>query len=203
MKRIYLSAMIIFILSIFGCTQIQETENSKKTSSTEVVSEEASTDATTEVISTEFSSSETVTSSESNDIGTEEVTISEEADKVDDVTKEAEAVTTEDSSVQKDIYVGEYVDVDDNESYLIINQNNDGSYYIHISRSRLANLDEGTGILTDNGVEFSVMDPAGNTMKGIISISGEMATVTFTDSSWTYIHSNEIQQYKRGQIKYY
>ena len=94
-------------------------------------------------------------------------------------------------------YAGKYTDADSGETALEILNNGDGSYTLEISVYRLAFLDDGVGRLTKNGLEFSATAPNGKELTGTITLTGDMATVTFTNSEWAaYSSVNEYRYYK-------
>lgn len=98
---------------------------------------------------------------------------------------------------QKDdtVYVGEYLDRDVEEPGLEIAESGDENYIVQISIYRLTSLDDGVGELTDEGLQFTATDAAGNPISGVITIEDEMATVTFTDSTWGYLENGDSYVY--------
>ena len=70
-----------------------------------------------------------------------------------------------------------------NEPNLAIRKNADGSYRIFIGIYRLAVFDDGHGVLTEKGMEFTATAPDGKQTGGIITLNGDEATVTF-DPGW-------------------
>ena len=101
----------------------------------------------------------------------------------------------------KDIYVGEYNDYDVDEPNLQIQKNVDGTYTIQIGIFRLALLNDGIGILTEKGIEFTATAPNGEELTGIIVVEGDIAIVTFTNEVWaTYSSINEYRYYKASEI---
>lgn len=53
------------------------------------------------------------------------------------------------------------------------------------------------GELTEDGLKFTATDAAGNPIGGIITLDGNVATVTFTDSTWGYIQNGDTFLYTR------
>ncbi len=93
------------------------------------------------------------------------------------------------------VYLGEYLDSDTKEAGLEIAKGEDGGYIIQIGIYRLTSLNDGVGELTAEGMKFMATDAAGNPISGIITVEGEAATVTFTDSTWEYLESGTSFSY--------
>ena len=93
--------------------------------------------------------------------------------------KPAQEPTTDDT-----VYIGEYLDQDTNEPGLEIAKSDSGGYIVQISIFRLTSLSDGTGELSSDGMTFTATDAAGNPIRGTIVVDEQLATVTFTDSSW-------------------
>lgn len=92
----------------------------------------------------------------------------------------------------KDYFLGEHTRSEDGSS-LTIAENEDGTYKVDISITRLCNLEDGSGTFKDHKVKFTVKDPSGNLMKGeIYRDSDNSLVVKFTDSTWDYLPNNEI-----------
>jgi len=51
------------------------------------------------------------------------------------------------------------------------------------------------GELTPEGMLFTATDAAGNPISGIITVEDEIATVKFTDSTWSLLKNNTVFQY--------
>ncbi|MBR3600489.1 MAG: hypothetical protein IKL53_11515 [Lachnospiraceae bacterium] len=122
------------------------------------------------------------------------------ATKEEKTTEQAttEAVTTEQPTTEEDAedaYTGVYLDYDNNEPNLTIKANGDGTYEVTIGIFRLAVFDDGIGKLSDNGLEFTATDSAGNPIKGVITLEGNEAVVTFTDSTWELIENGTSYRY--------
>lgn len=101
------------------------------------------------------------------------------------------------SSAETDPYVGEYLDgVSD--SGLDISLGEDGKYFVQISIYRLTSISDGVGQDTGDGLRFTATDAAGNPISGTISLDGNTATVTFTDSTWKYLPNGTSFQYTRS-----
>jgi hypothetical protein len=94
-------------------------------------------------------------------------------------------------------YIGEYVD-DNGDPNLEIAKGDDGKYVVQMGIFRLTTLDDGIGELTQNGLSFTATDAAGNPISAVITIEDKMATVTFTDSTWTYIENGDSYQYTKS-----
>lgn len=64
-----------------------------------------------------------------------------------------------------------------------IRKKDDGTYDVEIGIFRLASFEDGVGNVTDKGQEFVTTEPNGNNMNGIITVDGDTAVVTFTESN--------------------
>lgn len=101
----------------------------------------------------------------------------------------------------KDIYVGEYNDYDIPEPNLEIQKDEDGTYTIQVGVFRTAWLEDGKGILTEEGIEFTATAPNGKEMTGTIVMEEDIAVVTFDKEVWaTYSHINEYRYYKISDV---
>lgn len=115
-----------------------------------------------------------------------DVVVSAEGEKADDAENRAprdNAAEPETDAETADLWTGEYNDRDVNEPNLAIRKNADGSYRIFIGIYRLAVFDDGHGVLTEKGMEFTATAPDGKQTGGIITLNGDEATVTF-DPGW-------------------
>lgn len=95
-------------------------------------------------------------------------------------------------------YVGEYLDSEVNEPMLTIEAAQGGKYKIEIGIYRLTSIDDGVGELAEDGLKFTATDAAGNPIGGIITVDGNVATVTFTDSTWGYIQNGDTFLYTKA-----
>lgn len=102
------------------------------------------------------------------------------------------------SQNQEKMYIGEYFDYDNAEPNLEIAKGEDGKYIVQIGIFRLCSLDDGVGELTSEGVTFTATDPAGNPISGIITVEGNAAKVTFTDSTWEYLENGTTYEYTKS-----
>lgn len=95
-------------------------------------------------------------------------------------------------------YEGTYLDQDNQEPNLYVNyRRNDGHYDIQIGIYRLTNLDDGIGMVSDDGLTFTATDAAGNPIGGTISLRGDTAVVTFTNTTWELIEQGSQFLYVR------
>ena len=79
------------------------------------------------------------------------------------------------------------------DSTLTISDNGDGTFKIDISITRLCDMEGGAGSFADHKMSFTIDDPNGEKMTGVIyRDSDNSLTVKVTDSTWTYIQSGEI-----------
>lgn len=81
---------------------------------------------------------------------------------------------------------------------LKIAKGEDGKFRVQIGIFRLASFDDGVGELTDEGMRFTATDMAGNPIGGIMTIEGQTATVTFTDSTWGLIENGTSYEYTKS-----
>ena len=95
-------------------------------------------------------------------------------------------------------YIGEYLDSDVNEPNLEIAKDEDGKYIVQIGIYRLTSLEDGIGELTEEGMVFTATDAAGNPISGIITVDDEIATVTFTDSTWDLLENGSSFVYSKS-----
>ena len=96
-----------------------------------------------------------------------------------------------------DPYVGEYWD-GISDSGLEISLGVDGKYLVQISIYRLTSINDGVGWDTGDGISFTATDAARNPISGTITLDGNTATVTFTDSTWGYLPNGTSFQYTRS-----
>ena len=113
-------------------------------------------------------------------------------------TDTSEEESTEVDEIEGKIYIGEYLDYDYEEPSLEIEKEDDGEYIIQITIAHLATFYDGIGELTEDGMYFTATDPAGNPISGIITVEDEIATVTFTDSTWELIENGSVYKYTKS-----
>lgn len=106
--------------------------------------------------------------------------------------------TTETGMPDEAIYIGEYLDYDNNEPNLEIAKGDDGKYVVQIGIFRLTTLNDGIGELTPEGMLFTATDAAGNPISGIITVENQIATVKFTDSTWELLENGSVFQYSKS-----
>lgn len=105
---------------------------------------------------------------------------------------------TEIEALDEAAYIGEYLDYDNNEPNLEIAKGDNGKYIVQIGIFRLTRLSDGIGELTPEGMLFTATDAAGNPIRGIITVENQIATVTFTDSTWDLLERGSVYQYKKS-----
>ena len=89
-------------------------------------------------------------------------------------------------------FLGEHKRSSD-DSTLTISDNGDGTFKIDISITRLCDMEGGAGSFADHKMSFTIDDPNGEKMTGVIyRDSDNSLTIKITDSTWTYIQSGEI-----------
>ena len=109
--------------------------------------------------------------------------------------EEGEASDNRDSG-EADNYVGVYKDYDNDEENLWISKNEDGTYHIEIGIFRVTTFDDCTGTLTDKGLEFTTQR-GDEIVRGTITLSGDIATVTFVDSNLHVVPAGSKYEYYR------
>ena len=109
-----------------------------------------------------------------------------------------EELTIAGSYSDDDIYIGEYLDSDNNEPNLEIDKDDDGKYIVQIGIFRLTLLSDGIGELTADGLTFTATDAAGNPISGVITVEDQIATVIFTNSTWGYLPNGSSFQYTKS-----
>lgn len=92
--------------------------------------------------------------------------------------------------------IGEYENSNDG-STITISKSDNGRIKVEIGLTRLATIDDGVGVLFDNGLTFSATDAAGNPIYGEIAIEGNTAKLTFTESTWEYLPDGTTFTFKR------
>lgn len=104
------------------------------------------------------------------------------------------------NEIRKRDYEGEYTDTEVGDPNLCIARNG-RDYIVQIGIFRLTSITDGLGTLTDEGIEFTATDAAGNPISGIITFEGHDATVTFTDSTWSGIENGDSYTYEYYSYK--
>lgn len=92
--------------------------------------------------------------------------------------------------------IGEYEDRNDG-STLTISKKYNGRIKVEIGLNRLTSMDDGEGVLSDNGLTFSATDAAGNPIYGEIVVEGNRAILTFTQSTWEYLPNGTTYTFQR------
>lgn len=124
-------------------------------------------------------------------------------DEKEELVEEATTAETNTEAVQSDdSYVGQYLDYDYNEPELKISANEDGTYYVYVGLIRLTTFEDNAAIMTETGLEFTSVDDSGNPIKGVITLEGNDAIVTFTESTWSLIPSGTVYRYYRPATQY-
>lgn len=90
------------------------------------------------------------------------------------------------SLMKQNKIIGEYENSNDG-STITISKSDNGRIKVEIGLTRLATIDDGVGVLFDNGLTFSATDAAGNPIYGETAIEGNTAKLTFTESTWEYL----------------
>jgi len=89
-------------------------------------------------------------------------------------------------------FLGEHIRSYD-ESVLNIAENEDGTFAVDISIVRLCSLENGVGTFENHKILFTVDDPNGNPMTGVIyRDSDNSLSVRITDSTWELLPSDEV-----------
>ena len=194
-------AILLFtgVIVLGGCAK-EEQNQSQVESSVQVETEQA-TEAPNEIVEpTEISIEPTEEIAEPTEISIEPMEeIAEPTEIVGESTTEnSEVQTTAETTLNDTIYIGEYLDYDNNEPNLEIAKGDDGKYIVQIGIFRLTSLEDGVGELTEEGMKFTATDAAGNPISGVITVENQIATVTFTDSTWDYLENGSTFQYTKS-----
>ena len=84
------------------------------------------------------------------------------------------------------VYLGHFVSSYDG-STLNISKADDSTFNVKITIFRLTYLSDGKGKKTPNGLSFTATDANGKPIGGIVTVDGDTATTTFTNSTWPLI----------------
>lgn len=91
-----------------------------------------------------------------------------------------------------DYFLGEHKRSSD-ESVLTISKNQDGTFDIALSVTKLCNLENGVGTFEDHQMTFVVQDPNENELSGVIyRDSDNSLIVKITNSTWELLPTDEI-----------
>lgn len=131
------------------------------------------------------------------ELATTEATTTEQQQAEEQIVEDETTESNTEASQSSDVYEGVYFDYDYNEPELKINANGDGTYNVYIGIIRLAVFEDNTAELTEAGLEFRAEDGAGNPILGVITLEGNDAVVTFTESTWSLIPSGTVYRYYR------
>ena len=78
-------------------------------------------------------------------------------------------------------------------SVLTIAENEDGTFAVALSITRLCSLENGVGTFADHKMTFTVTDPADNEMTGeICREDDDSLSMKITDSTWELLPAGEI-----------
>lgn len=105
---------------------------------------------------------------------------------------------TKTETLDESIFIGEYNDYVNDEPNLEIAKGENGTYIVQIGIFRLTSISDGVGELTNDGMVFTATDASGDPIHGIITVEENIATVTFTDSTWKYIKNGDSYQYSKS-----
>jgi len=90
-----------------------------------------------------------------------------------------------------DYFLGEHIRSED-ESSIVITDLNDGTFKVDISIIGLCSLEDGVGTFDDHKMYFTVADPNGNDLSGMIFLdSDNTLDIRITDSTWDYLPVDE------------
>lgn len=90
-----------------------------------------------------------------------------------------------------DYFLGEHKRSYD-ESVLTISENEDGTFGINLTITRLCNLENGIGTFADHKMTFVVQDPSENEMSGVIYCDSDNSLIVqITDSTWELLPTGE------------
>lgn len=105
---------------------------------------------------------------------------------------QGDASGDDDTAEALSYFIGEHKRSED-ESTLTIAENDDGTFDVNLSITRLCSLEDGIGTYEDQKITFTVKDPDGNDMTGVIyRDSDNNLTVQITDSTWSLLPTDEV-----------
>ena len=91
-----------------------------------------------------------------------------------------------------EFFLGEHKRSSD-DSVLTISENEDGTFNVNLSITRLCSLENGVGTFEDHKMTFTVTDPSDNEMSGeIYRDSDNSLVVKITNSTWELLPTDEI-----------
>ncbi|MBR2403037.1 MAG: hypothetical protein IKB01_09780 [Lachnospiraceae bacterium] len=114
-----------------------------------------------------------------------------------------EEIQAEEEIATETDFSGVYTDTmgtDDIYSELILVKREDGDYNFEIGLHRLTSIG-GKAIQDGDNLHFVGIDASGEPIEGDVVISGESATATFTDSTWTYIENGDTYTFPSGKLE--
>ena len=114
-----------------------------------------------------------------------------------------EEIQAEEEIATETDFSGVYTDTmgtDDIYSELILVKREDGDYNFSIGLHRLTSIG-GKAIQDGDNLHFVGIDASGEPIEGDVVISGESATATFTDSTWTYIENGDTYTFPSGKLE--
>ena len=192
MKNKVATILCVGIIALSGCAQSEQVRQIEPERQTE-------TERQTQTEQQAETERQTQTEPQTE---TERQTQTEQQTQTESHTETAPLTSTEESTADRPdldgtLYIGEYLDSDVMDPNLEIAEGEDGQYIVQIGIFRLTSI-EGVGELTEDGMRFTATDAAGNPISGVITVEDQMATVTFTDSTWTYLPNGSSYQYTKS-----
>lgn len=196
-KKIVLALLVMSMgtMSVTGCGSAsgtdEQTTSQKEESS--VISEDAdaaeNTDGSNDTdeeqveisgdVDTSGSAAEDTAASDDTDV------TGNGGDSTDDPAKDRE-------NELNNFFLGEHVRSSD-ESSLTITDRGDGTFDIAINITRLCSMENGTGTFDDHKMYFTIEDPNGEEMSGMIYLDGDTnLAVKITDSTWELLPTDEV-----------
>lgn len=100
------------------------------------------------------------------------------------------------SDYERESITGLYVDEIDGSS-LRITKISATNYRIEISLFRLTSIDDATGVLKNQILNFTGTDASGNRIGGVLLFSGKDVTLKFLDSTWEYLPNGTMYHFKK------
>jgi len=98
---------------------------------------------------------------------------------------------------QEPAFEGIYLDENNSPNLIVERKDTAGMYQMEIGIFRLTTLSDAVGKVDGDRLEFTATDAAGNPIAGDITLHGDTATVTFTQSTWPLIETGAQFQYVR------
>lgn len=198
-KKIVLALLVMSMgaMSVTGCGSAsgtdEQTTSQKEESS--VISEDAdaaeNTDGSSDTDEEQVEISGDVDTS-GNAAAAEDTAASDETDVTGNGGDSTDDPAKDRENELNNFFLGEHVRSSD-ESSLTITDRGDDTFDIAINITRLCSMENGTGTFDDHKMYFTIEDPSGEEMSGMIYLDGDTnLVVKITDSTWELLPTDEV-----------